>query len=110
LLQSAAGNNVIKYPQYLCIGDAPRDSFDNYLDAYKHARNAQDISYKWAIERKDALWAYTNRGNTQTSPDVPTSAQQPSNNSLVSISSSTPDGYNSDAYDDEADSQLQGEY
>jgi hypothetical protein len=109
-IQSAAGNDVIKYPQYLCMGDAPRDSFENYRDACKHARNAHDIGYKWATERKDALWAYTNGGNTQTSPDAPISAQQPSNHSLVSISSDTADGYNSDAYDDEADSQLRGEY
>jgi hypothetical protein len=38
--------------------------------------------------------------NTQTSPDVAISAQQPSNDSLVSIYSGIPNDYD-DAYDDE---------
>jgi hypothetical protein len=61
-------------------------------------RNAQDIGYKWAIKRKDALWAYTNGDNIQASLDVITFTQQPSNDSLVSLS--TLNDYHDD-YDDE---------
>jgi hypothetical protein len=46
------------------------------------------------------LWAYTNKDNTQTSPDVATSVQQPSNDFLVSISLGTSNDYNND-YDNE---------
>ena len=72
--------DTVKYHQYLLDCDNPRASLQNFQRAYKHIRNAQDIGYKWATERKDALWAYTNRDNTQTSPDVATPVQQqPSN-------------------------------
>jgi hypothetical protein len=100
--EAAAGRagDTVKYHPYLLDCDTPRASLQNFQSAYKHIRNAQDIGYKWATERKDALWAYTNGDNTQTSPDVATSAQQPSNDSLVSISSGTPNDYNDD-YDDE---------
>ncbi|KAH7408975.1 hypothetical protein BKA64DRAFT_720342 [Cadophora sp. MPI-SDFR-AT-0126] len=81
--------------------DNPRDSFENFQNAYKYTRNAYDIGYKWVTKRKDALWAYTNRDNTQTSPDVATSVQQLTD-SLIPVSSGPPDGYNYDAYDDEA--------
>lgn len=54
-----------QYPQYLLAGDNPRDSFEDFQRAYKHTRNAEDIGFKWATERKDALWAYTNGNNTQ---------------------------------------------
>jgi hypothetical protein len=103
--EEAAGRagNTVKYHQYLLICDTPRASFQNFQSAYKHTRNAQDIGYKWATDRKGALWAYANRYVTQTSPNVPTSAQQPSNDSLVSISSGTPDGHNRDAQDDGVD-------
>lgn len=84
--------DTAQYPQYLLAGDNPRDSFEDFQSAYKHTRNAEDIGYKWATERKDALWAHTSGDNTQTPPDVPTSAQQLSNDSLVSISSG-PNGY-----------------
>lgn len=40
------------------------------------------------------MWAYTNKNNTQTSPDIITSTQQPSNNSLVFISLGTLNNYN----------------
>ena len=90
---------TLRYPQCLLGGDNPRDSFESFQAAYKHTRNSEDIGYKWATERKDALWAYTIADNTQTPPDVPTSAQQTSNDSLVSVSSGTPDDYNYDAYD-----------
>jgi hypothetical protein len=97
----AAGRagDTVKYHPYLLDCDTPRASLQNFQSAYKHMRNAQDIGYKWATERKDALWAYTNGDNTQTSPDIATSAQQLSNDSLVSISSGTPNDYNYDAYD-----------
>jgi len=36
-------------------GDSPCDSFEDFQNAYKYIRNAQDIGYKWAAERKDAL-------------------------------------------------------
>jgi hypothetical protein len=105
-------SDPLEYHQYVLTSDAPRDSFENFLSAYKHIRNAQDIGYKWATKRKDALWAYTNRDNTQIPPDVATSAQQPLNDALVLISSGTPDGYNCDAYDDGVvpTGQLLGEY
>lgn len=90
---------TIEYHQYLLNCDNPRVSFEAFQTAYRHTRNAQDIGYKWATERKDALWAYTNGDNTQTSPDVSTSAQQPSKDPLVSISSGTPDDCNCDAHD-----------
>ncbi|KAE8442401.1 hypothetical protein EG329_003418 [Mollisiaceae sp. DMI_Dod_QoI] len=100
--EAAAGRagDTVKYHPYLLDCDTPRASLQNFQSAYKHMRNAQDIGYKWATERKDALWAYTNGDNTQTSLDVATSAQQPLNDSLVSISSGTPNDYNDD-YDDE---------
>jgi hypothetical protein len=84
----------VDYHQYLLSGDAPRDSFENFQTAYKHTRNAQDIGYKWATERKDGLWSYMNRGSP--SPDVPT-------DSSVPVSSDPPNGYNCDAYNDEVD-------
>ena len=93
-------HRALAYHQYVLSSDNPPDSFENFQNAYKHTRNAQDIGYRWATERKDALWAYTNGGNTQTSPDVATSAQQPTD-SLIPVSSGPPDGSN-DAYDDEA--------
>jgi hypothetical protein len=104
--------DTFSYPQYLLDSDAPRDSFEDFQSAYKHIRNAEDISYKWATERKNALWAHTNRDNTQTPPDVPTSAQQPPNVSLVRVSLCPPDGFDCDAYDDEVDptDQLLREY
>ncbi|KAE8440665.1 hypothetical protein EG329_006844 [Mollisiaceae sp. DMI_Dod_QoI] len=101
-VDSSADVNIdaLAYHQYVLSSDNPRGSFENFQNAYKHTRNAQDIGYKWAAERKDALWAYTNRDNTQASPGVATSAQQPSNDSLVSISPGTPNDYNYEAYDD----------
>lgn len=90
--QPASGG--VDYHQYLLSGDASRDSFENFQTAYKHSRNAQDIGYKWATERKDGLWAYTNGGNI--SPNVPTG-------SSVSVSSDPPEVHNCDAYDDEVD-------
>ncbi|KAH6716423.1 hypothetical protein BKA61DRAFT_721019 [Leptodontidium sp. MPI-SDFR-AT-0119] len=89
---------TIEYHQYLLNCDNPRVSFEAFQTVYRHTRNAQDIGYKWATERKDALWAYTNGDNTQTSPDVATSAQQLPNDSLVSMSSGTPNDHG--AYDD----------
>ena len=71
----------------------PLASFQSFQSAYRHMGNAQAIGYKWANERKDAWWAYTNIDNTQTPPEALTSAQQPLNDSLVSISSSTPEDY-----------------
>ncbi|KAF7859680.1 hypothetical protein EAF04_008759 [Stromatinia cepivora] len=102
-VDSSADTNsdALAYHQYVLNSDNPRDSFENFQNAYKHTRNAQDIGYKWATERKDALWAYMKGDNTQTSPDVATSAQQLTD-SLIPISSGPPDGYNYDAYDDEA--------
>lgn len=93
-------SDALAYHQYVLSSDSPRDSFENSQNAYKHTRNTQDIGYRWATERKDALWVYTNRDNIQPSPDVATSAQQPSNDSLVSISPGTPNDYNYEAYDD----------
>ncbi|KAH9217719.1 hypothetical protein DL95DRAFT_406420 [Leptodontidium sp. 2 PMI_412] len=49
-----------QYPQYLLAGDNPRDSFEDFQRAYKHTRNAEDIGFKWATERKDALESWTN--------------------------------------------------
>ncbi|KAH6713379.1 hypothetical protein BKA61DRAFT_576946 [Leptodontidium sp. MPI-SDFR-AT-0119] len=49
-----------QYPQYLLAGGNPRDSFEDFQRAYKHTRNAEDIGFKWATERKDELWAYIN--------------------------------------------------
>jgi hypothetical protein len=95
--------DTLQYHQYLLASDNPRDSFEDFQSAHQHTRNAEDIGYTWATKRKDALWAHTNRDNTQTPPDIPISAQQPSNDSLVSISSGPPDGYNCDTYDDEVD-------
>ncbi|KAK0110276.1 hypothetical protein ONS96_001896 [Cadophora gregata f. sp. sojae] len=92
-------SNALAYHQYVLSSDNPRDSFENFQKAYKHTRNAQDIGYKWATERKDALWAYTNRDKTQTSPDVPTSTPQLSSDPLISISSVIPGDCNCDAYD-----------
>ena len=60
------------------------------------------MGYKWATERKDALWAHTNGDKTQKPPGAPTSARQPTD-SMVPISSGTPDQYNYGAYDDEVD-------
>ena len=74
--------------------DAPRDLFENFQTVYKYTRNTQDIGYKWATEKKDGLWVYTNRGNT--SPDILT-------DSSVPVSSDLLDGHNCDAYDDEVD-------
>ena len=92
--EGAAGGagDAVKYYTYPLKCDNPRPSFQSYQDAYKHIRNAQGIGYKLATERKDALWAYTNGDNTQTPPDVPTSAQQP-NDSLVPIAPGTPDDF-----------------
>jgi hypothetical protein len=70
---------AVEYHQYVLTSDAPRDSFENFQSACKHVRNAQDIGYRWATERKDALWEYTNADKTQTSPDIPVS----SNNVVV---------------------------
>jgi hypothetical protein len=56
---SEAEDAVIKHHQYLLHYDNPRASLQNFQSAYKHIRNAQDIGYKWATERKDALWANT---------------------------------------------------
>ena len=89
-----------QYPQYLLAGDNPRDSFGDFQSAYKHIRNAEDIGFKWATERKDALWAYTNGEYTQTPSDIPISAQQPPNDSLVPISPGTPYEYSYNAFDD----------
>ena len=92
--------DAVEYHQYLLVSDDPRFSFEDFQTAYRHTRNAQDIGYKWATERKDALWAYTNRDRIQTQPKVPTSAQQSSNDSLAS---SATDDHDYDADDDEVD-------
>ncbi|KAH8598462.1 hypothetical protein B0O99DRAFT_591745 [Bisporella sp. PMI_857] len=76
-----ATSDPLEYHQYVLTSDASRNSFENFQSAYKHIRNAQDIGYKWATERKDALWAYTNRDNTQIPPDVARSARKPLNDS-----------------------------
>jgi hypothetical protein len=99
----------VKYYPYLLMCDTPRPFLRNYRDASRHIRNAQGIGYKWATERKDALWAYTKADKTQTSPDVPVSLQS-QNYFVAPISSGTLDDYYSDAYDDEADIQLRREY
>lgn len=90
---------AVEYHQYLLNCDNPRASFENFQTAYRHTRNAQDIGYQWATKRKDALWAYANTENTQTSPNVLISLQQTSNDS-VALLSATPDEDNCDAYDD----------
>lgn len=60
--KDAAGRagDTVKYHPYLLNCDTPRASLQNFQSAHKHIRNAQDLGYKWATERKDALWAYTN--------------------------------------------------
>jgi hypothetical protein len=76
---SLSSQPAVEYHQYVLTSDTPRDSFENFQSACKHVRNAQDIGYQWATERKDALWKYTNADKTQTSPDAPVS----SNNVVV---------------------------
>jgi hypothetical protein len=55
--EGAAGRagDTVKYHPYLLDCDTPRVSLQNFQRAYKHMRNAQDIGYKWAIERKNIL-------------------------------------------------------
>ncbi|ESZ90552.1 hypothetical protein SBOR_9059 [Sclerotinia borealis F-4128] len=93
--------DTVKYHSYLLDYDYPRASLRSFQSAYKHMRNAQDIGYKWSTERKDALWAYTNGDNAQTSPDVAPSAQQLTD-PLIPVSLGPLDG-NHDAHDDEMD-------
>ena len=64
-----------QYHQYRLASDNPRDSLEDFQSAYKHIRNAEDIGFEWATERKAEMWVYTNGNNTQTPPDVPTSAR-----------------------------------
>ena len=94
-------SDALEYHQCVLNSDSLESSFERFRDAYKHIRNAHDIGYKWATKRKDALWAYVNRGGTQTSPDVAISAQQPTD-SLILVASGPRDGYNYDVYDSEA--------
>ena len=122
--QPAASDAVdsLQYHQYLIGGDTPRNSFENFQSAYKHTRNAEDFGYRLATQRKDALWAYTGADNTQTSPDVTISAQQPSRDFLVPLSPGTPartvDSKDCDDYDcddrrnaeDEPSKQLLAEF
>ncbi|KAM3066353.1 hypothetical protein ACMFMG_003138 [Clarireedia jacksonii] len=93
---SAEAANVtattVEYHQYLVDCDNPRVSFEHFQTAYRHTRNAQDIGYTLATERKDALWAYTNRDNAKNPPHVPTSAQQLPSESSASVSLYTSDG------------------
>jgi hypothetical protein len=77
--------DTLQYHQYLCARDNPPHSFEKFQNAYKHIRNAQEIGYKWATQRKDALWEYTNADNAQTLPTA------------------TPDGHNCNKYDDGMD-------
>jgi hypothetical protein len=59
LSKDSKAEGVVKHHQYLLYCDNPRASLQDFQRAYKHVRNAQDIGYKWATERKDALWANT---------------------------------------------------
>ena len=102
----AIGTVDTQYPLYLLAGDNPRDSFEDFQRAYKRTRNAEDIGYKWATERRDALWAYTNGDNTRSPPNAPTSAQQPPTDALVPVSSGPPDGYKCDASDEDSTNRL----
>ena len=63
--------DTAQYPQYLLAGDNPRDSFEDFQSAYKHTRNAEDIGYKWATERKDALWAHASPDAQRYNPITP---------------------------------------
>ncbi|RDL35431.1 uncharacterized protein BP5553_07362 [Venustampulla echinocandica] len=83
----------LEYHQYLLSCDNPCASYEDFKKAYKHTRNAQDIGYKWATERKDALWALTNASSTQISPDVPVSSQQLQDDFVAPNSSATPSGH-----------------
>ena len=56
------GTSSLQYHQYLLASDNPRDSFEEFQNAYKHVRNAQDLGYQWATERKDALWEHERTG------------------------------------------------
>jgi hypothetical protein len=124
LSQTSASDAIdtLQYHQYLHGGDTPRDSFENFQSAYKHTRNAEDFGYSLATQRRDALWAYTNADNTQTSPDILICPQQSSNDFLAPISPGIPaktadftdcDGYDYDdqeAEEDGSSTQLLTEY
>lgn len=91
---------TVEYHQYLLDCDNPRVSFEAFQNAYRHTRNAQDVAYKLATERKDALWAFAHKSNKKTLSDAPILVQQPSSNILDSISSDLPDTFGDD-HDDQ---------
>ncbi|KAF4626374.1 hypothetical protein G7Y89_g11789 [Cudoniella acicularis] len=64
------GGDPVEYHQHLLIRDNPCDSYEGFKAACKHTRNAQDLGYRWATERKDALSAYANAHNMAASKSL----------------------------------------
>jgi hypothetical protein len=87
---SIGAKEVFEYHQFLIKSDLPRDSLENFQDAYKHTRNADELRFSLATQRKDALWAYTKATNVQTAPNALITPLELSNNDGAASAATKP--------------------